>query len=170
MQLHCWERNRHRGRQRCVEASGGSPLALSELLRQLDHDQLAGLAPLPDDLTDGDHLIRSFVDRIDALDAGAQRAVAIVAAALDTTVDDIHEAAKQVSAGDDDLAASEAAGITQVSPESIELVHPLMRTAIRDAVGPEAMREAHAALASVVGDADHARGTSLPPPLGPTPT
>jgi DNA-binding CsgD family transcriptional regulator len=140
--------------QRCVEASGGNPLALSELVRQLDHDQLAGLTPLPDDLTEADHLIRSFVDRIDALEAGAQRAVAVVAAALDTTVADIHEAAKKVSANDDDLAASEAAGLTHLYPESIELVHPLMRTAIRDAVGPMAMRDAHAALAAVVGDAD----------------
>ena len=140
--------------QRCVEASGGSPLALAELARQLDHDQLAGLTPLPDDLTDGDHLIRSFVERVDDLDAGAKRAVAIVAAALDTTIADIHQAVDLVSAGDGDLAATDAAGITRVSPESIELVHPLMRTAIHDAVGPVAMREAHAALASVAVDAD----------------
>ena len=139
--------------QRCVEASGGSPLALTELARRLDHDQLAGLTPLPVDLTDGDHLIRSFVDRIDALDAGAKRAVAIVAAALDTTVADIHQAVDRMSAGDADLATSDAAGITRVSPESIELVHPLMRTAIHDAVGPVAMREAHAALAAVAIDA-----------------
>ena len=140
--------------QRCVEASGGSPLALSEIARQLDHDQLTGLTPLPADLTDGDHLIRSFVDRIDALDSGARRAVAIVAAALDTTVADIREAAAQISSGNDDLAASDVAGVTRVSPESIELVHPLMRTAIRESVGPVAMREAHAALAAVVVDAD----------------
>ena len=140
--------------ERCVEASGGSPLALSELARQLDHDQLAGLTPLPDDLPDGGRLIRSFVDRVNALDAGSKRAVAIVAAALDTTVGDIHQAADRVSAGETDLAASEVAGITRLSPESIELVHPLMRTAIRDAVGPVAMREAHAALAAVVVDAD----------------
>jgi DNA-binding CsgD family transcriptional regulator len=140
--------------QRCVEASGGSPLALSEIARQLDHDQLAGLTPLPTDLIDGDHLIRSFVDRIDALDSGARRAVAIVAAALDTTVADIHQAAAQISSGNEDLAASDVAGVTRVSPESIELVHPLMRTAIRESVGPVAMREAHAALAAVVVDAD----------------
>ena len=49
--------------------------------------------------------------------------------------------------GNADLAAGEVAGIIRSSPESIELMHPLMRTAIRDAVGPGAMREAHAALA-----------------------
>jgi hypothetical protein len=89
--------------RRCVEASGGSPLALSEIARQLDPDQLAGRTPLPTDLTDGDHLIRSFVDRIDALDPGARRAVAVVAAALDTTVADIRQAAAQGFSGDDDL-------------------------------------------------------------------
>lgn len=140
--------------QRCLEASGGSPLALGELARQLDHDQLTGLTPLPFDLSDGDHLIRSFIERVDALDTGTKRTVAIVAAALDTTVDDIHRAADRVSAGEADLQASEVTGVTRVSPESIELVHPLMRTAIREAVGPVAMREAHAALAAVVVDAD----------------
>ena len=139
--------------QRCVEASGGSPLALSELARQLDHDQLMGLRPLPDDLFDGDHLIRSFVDRINALDDGARRAVAIVAAALDTSVSGVHAAAEMVSAGATDLAVCDVAGVTRTSTESIELVHPLMRTAIRDAVGPVVMREAHAALAAVEVDA-----------------
>ena len=140
--------------QRCVEATGGNPLALGELARRLDHDQLVGLTPLPEALTDGDHLIHSFVDRVDALDDGAKRAVAIVAAALDNSVTDIREAVSRVGAADVDLAASETAGVSRVSPESIELVHPLMRTAIRDAVGPVAMRDAHAALAAVVVDAD----------------
>ena len=35
--------------QRCVEAAEGSPLALAEIARLLDHDQLAGAPPLPDD-------------------------------------------------------------------------------------------------------------------------
>jgi DNA-binding CsgD family transcriptional regulator len=140
--------------QRCVEAAEGSPLALVELSRQLDHDQLTGTAPLPDELAVGHHLIRSFVDRINALDDNGRRLLAVVAAAHDSNGAEIRDAVERVLAGGAELADAEAAGITRMTPDSIELSHPLMRTAIRDAVGPDAMREAHAALARVVVDAD----------------
>jgi DNA-binding CsgD family transcriptional regulator len=140
--------------QRCVDAAKGSPMALGEYARVLDSDQLAGRTPLPDDLPVGDQVLRSFVDRITALDDEAKQAVAVVAAALDTTARDIHDAADRFFADGMGLLAAELAGITRMSPESIELTHPLMRTAIREATGAEAMRSAHAALAQVVGDAD----------------
>ena len=76
--------------QRCVEATRATRWRLSELARLLDNDQLAGTAPLPDDLPVGNQLIRSFVQRINGLDEGAQRAMAIVAAAFDPTASDIH--------------------------------------------------------------------------------
>jgi DNA-binding CsgD family transcriptional regulator len=140
--------------QRCVDATQGNPLELNELARLLDSDQLAGRAPLPDDLPVGNQLIRSFVHRINALDQGAQQALAIVAAAFDTAAFDILGAVDHSPVGRANLAAGEAAGIIRVSDVAIELTHPLMRTAIRDALGPAAMREAHAALADVVVDAD----------------
>ena len=140
--------------QRCVDAAEGSPLALVELAHQLDIDQRAGRVPLPDDLPVGNQLTRSFVDRVNALDEAARRGAAVVAAALDPSAADIEAAAQRVSAGPADLAAGEEAGIIQMSRQLIELTHPLMRTAIRDGAGPAAMRDAHAALAEVVGDAD----------------
>ena len=140
--------------QRCVDATQGNPLALNELVRLLDSDQLAGTSPLPDDLPVGNQLIRSFVHRINALDEGAQRALAIVAAAFDSAAFDIHRAVDRSPDGRANLAAGEAAGIINVSADTIELTHPLMRTAIRDALGPAAMRAANAVLADVVSDAD----------------
>jgi DNA-binding CsgD family transcriptional regulator len=140
--------------QRCVDAAEGSPLALAELARRLDHDQLAGRAPLPFDLAAGNQVLRSFVDRVAALDEGVQQSVAVVAAALDTTAPDILVAADGFPAGRAGLEQGQIADIIRVSPDAIELTHPLMRTAIRDALGPHAMRAAHAALAIVVGDPD----------------
>ncbi len=140
--------------QRCVDAAAGSPLALLELAHRLDDDQRSGRVPLPDDLSAGNTLIRSFIDRVNPLDTAARRCAAVVAAALDPGAADIEAAAGRVSAGRADLALCEEAGIIHLSPERIELAHPLMRTAIRDAVGPAAMRDAHAALAEVVSDAD----------------
>jgi DNA-binding NarL/FixJ family response regulator len=140
--------------QRCVDAADGSPLALHELAHRLDDDQRSGRAPLPDDLPVGNQLIRSFIDRVDALDPAARRGAAVVAAALDPSAADIDAAASRLSVSTGDLAASEEAGVIRMSPGQIELAHPLMRAAIRDAVGPAAMREAHAVLADVVGEAD----------------
>jgi DNA-binding CsgD family transcriptional regulator len=141
--------------QRCVDAAEGSPLALGEIARLLDHDQLTGRTAMPVDLPVGNQVVGSFVGRISALDDQAKQALAVVAAALDTTAGDIHDAADRFSDGTvTGFSAAEGAGIVRVTPESIELTHPLMRTAIRDAVGTTAMREAHAALAQVVVDAD----------------
>ncbi|MEY2402274.1 MAG: hypothetical protein QOJ08_2385 [Ilumatobacteraceae bacterium] len=140
--------------QRCVDAAEGNPLALVEMARCLDHEQLAGRAPMPVVLPVGNQVIRSFVGRIAALDDEAQQAVAVVAAALDTNARDIQAAVDRFAGGRAGLSAGEAAGITRLTPESVELTHPLMRTAIRNAIGSDSMREANAALAQVVGDAD----------------
>ena len=90
--------------QRCVDAAEGSPLALVELAHRLDDDQRAGRVPLPDDLLVGNTLIRSFVDRVNALDAAAKRGAAVVAAALDPSAADIEAATVRLSAGPTDLA------------------------------------------------------------------
>lgn len=140
--------------QRCVDAADGSPLALRELARWLDADQLAGRTPLPQDLPVGNRLAGSFVDRITALDDSAKRAAAVVAAALDSNADDIRSAVDGESAVAADLGTCEAAGIIRISDDLIELTHPLMRNAVRDALEADAMRQAHSALAAVVGDAD----------------
>lgn len=140
--------------QRCRDAAGGSPLALVELAHRLDDEQRAGRSPLPTDLPVGNRLISSFVERINDLDPSAKRGVAVVAAALDPSVTDIEAAVARLAVTSADLAAGEAANVIYLSPERIEVAHPLLRTAIRDAVGPAAMRDAHAALAEVVGDAD----------------
>jgi DNA-binding CsgD family transcriptional regulator len=107
---------------------------------------------MPDVVPVGNKVIRSFVDRIAALDDVAKQAVAIAAAALDTGARDIHDAVDRFTGGRAGLAASEIAGVTRLTRESVELTHPLMRTAIRDAVGQDAMRAANGLLAQVVGD------------------
>jgi DNA-binding CsgD family transcriptional regulator len=140
--------------QRCVDAALGSPLALKELARQLSPDQLAGRVPLPDDLPDGNQPIRSFVNRVNSLDDTVRSGLAVVAAAIGATAADIYAAADHFSVSPYDLAAAEAADIVRITSDRIALSHPLMRTAIRDAVGPAAMRSASAALAAAVGASD----------------
>jgi DNA-binding CsgD family transcriptional regulator len=156
--------------QRCLEVAEGNPLALREFARLLNDDQLAGRTRLPDDLPVGDRLVRSFVDRVNQLDDPAKRAVAVAAAAHEPGAAVIRSAATQLGARAADLVAAEAAGIIRVLSDSVELTHPLMRTAIHDALGPATMRQAHAALANVVADADkrawHLASAAIGPDAG----
>ncbi len=140
--------------QRCLDVAEGSPLALHELGRLLSPAQLAGSAALPDDLPVGNRLVRSFVERINMLDPAAKWLVAVTAAAHDSTAEAIHAAGKRLGVAADDLAAAEAADIIRVRADAVELTHPLMRGAVHDALGPAMMRDAHAALADVVAEAD----------------
>ncbi|HEY0519784.1 MAG TPA: AAA family ATPase, partial [Ilumatobacteraceae bacterium] len=137
--------------QRCLDAAEGNPLALLEIARTLDDDQLAGRSPMTSDLPVG-QVLRSFVDRIKALGDEARQALAVVATAFDSSARDIHLAAKDFAGADAALAATDAAGITRQTTTSVDLTHPLMRTAIREAVGPDQIRDAHAAFARVVTD------------------
>ena len=140
--------------RRCVEASEGNPLALREMARVLDGEQLSGASRLPDDLAEGGQIIRLFVDRVNALDDADKYAMAVVAAAIDATAADIRLAAIRMAQTTVDFGAAEFVGMTYVSPESIELTHPLLRDAIGEALGPDVIRQAHAALAEVVTEPD----------------
>ena len=135
----------------------------------LDADQRAGRTALPLDLPVGNQLIASFVARINALDEPGKQAMAVVAAAIDTTAGDIHDAVSRFVDGSAGLAAGEVAGIVRSTPDAVEVTHPLMRTAIRDAVGRGRDACRNAASAQVVADADK-RGvaSSLRQPSGRT--
>jgi len=153
--------------QRCVDASNGNPLALRDLARVLDADQLAGRSPLPDDLGDGDQAIRFYIERVNSLSDEHKRAIAVVATAIDATAADIQAAVNRLCGGTIDLASADFAGLTASSGETIELIHPLLCEAIRDALGPDAIREAHASLAEVVTQADKRawhRASAVPGP------
>src|SRR4029453_2961626 len=53
--------------ERLVEATGGNPLALTELSRLLSEEQLAGRKPLPDPIPAGTTVERALSTRVEAL-------------------------------------------------------------------------------------------------------
>ncbi|SCG44907.1 regulatory protein, luxR family [Micromonospora echinaurantiaca] len=156
-----------------VTLTGANPLALGEIAARLTPAQLAGREPLPDPLPGG---VRLFGDRVAALSAAA-RLFALVAA-LEAGLDLVLRAADRMSArraarpGDDPragtgraaLAELEEAGLVELSGTRVHFRHPLIRSAVYEAVSPAEIRRAHAVLAELTdGDrrAWHLAGAAL---------
>ena len=150
-------------RDRIIRDAAGNPLALAELSAALGDDVAAG-AELPEVLPLTVRLERTFATRADELPAKTRWLVLV--AALDDR-DGVAEvlAAAQVAAFS--LRPAVDARLLEIDGASFRFRHPLIRSAIvQRATAPERQR-AHAALASVVGDADRmawhrAAATDLP--------
>ena len=66
--------------RRLVDATGGNPLALTEIAASLHPQQLAGRQPLPVPLPLGAHVVDAFASTVDELSPGAQRILLAIAA------------------------------------------------------------------------------------------
>ncbi len=128
-------------------ASGGNPLALTEIPRLLSERQLRGHDPLPDPLPVGTRLVTAYQARLENLPAGARTALLLAAASDDGDLGSIAAAAR--IAGVDPrsaLGAAEGAGLIEIDG-SLAFRHPLIRSAVYEAATPEARRNAHRLLA-----------------------
>jgi DNA-binding CsgD family transcriptional regulator len=137
-------------RDQLVAGTGGNPLALVELAGALTSDQLAGRAPLPSPLPLTGGVERAFGDRYRRLDQPTQRFL-LVAAADDTgrfTV--VRDAAERLQADDEALDAAERSGLLRVDGDTVDLYHPLVRSAVYRAATSAQRRAAHRALADVL--------------------
>lgn len=135
-------------------ATGGNPLALSELARTLTPAQLAGSAPLPDPLPLGERGTAAFGDRIAGLPAPTRLALAVVAAAGPggTSLLPVALAELELTAGA--LAPAERAGLLVVGETGPAFPHPLVRAAAFATVEPAVRRRVHGALAAASADGD----------------
>src|SRR4051794_33245668 len=137
-------------RHQLVAGTGGNPLALVELAGALTSDQLAGRAPLPSPLPLTGGVERAFGDRYRRVDQPAQRFL-LVAAADDTgrlTV--VRDAAERLEADDEALDTAERSGLLRVDGDTVDLYHPLVRSAVYRAATSAQRRAAHRALADVL--------------------
>ncbi|WP_344051251.1 ATP-binding protein, partial [Streptomyces thermoalcalitolerans] len=136
-------------RDELVAGTGGTLLALAELAGVLTAEQLAGRAPLPAPLPLTGGVERAFLDRCRRLPEPAQRFL-LVAATDDTgrlTV--VRDAAARLDAGADALDAVERAGLLRVDGDTVDVHHPLVRSAVYRAATSAQRRAAHRALADV---------------------
>jgi len=144
-------------RERILRHSAGNPLALVELLtahRSVDASRWFESSDVP--LTT--RLERAFADRLPSLSHEARDFLRIASADGRGQVAEMVTAASQLAGEEITLAAvTEAitAGLVEVEGSEIRFRHPLMRSAIYQAMTLEKRRATHAALAATLeGDPD----------------
>ena len=142
---------------RLVAESGGNPLALLELPTQLSAEQLEGAAPLPAQLHLTTRVEQAFLDRSRLLPAAVQQ-VLLLAAADDTgNLTVLRQAASALGLREQVLEEGATSGLMVIEAGSVQVRHPLVRSALYQAATAEQRRTVHRALAGAVvglGDPD----------------
>jgi hypothetical protein len=135
--------------------TGGVPLAVVELGRNLRPDQLAGIEPLDHPLPVGERLERAYARRVAALPLVARRALVLLAAADGAgRADDLARLGVPLA----DLAPAEAAGLIEVDGGRVAFRHPVIRSACYHGVSGPDRRRAHRLLAQANPAADMSAG------------
>lgn len=133
-----------------IGRAGGNALALVELPAALSQDQLAGRAPLPDTLPLTPDVECLFLDRVRRLPADTQRMLTLIAADTGGLLAPVFRAAVAHGIDPEALDAAEVAGLVSVRGPTLELRHPLVRSAISQASTSRERRAAHLALADAL--------------------
>jgi DNA-binding CsgD family transcriptional regulator len=157
-------------RDALVAQSRGNALALVELPSALTGAQLAGEEALPDALPLTGDVERLFLERVRRLPQPAQRALSVVAADDTGTLATVSRAAEALGISPTELDAAERAGLVSIRGTSIEVRHPLVRSAIRLNLSSAERRAVHLALAEVLEgelDADRRAWHRAAAALGP---
>jgi DNA-binding CsgD family transcriptional regulator len=137
-----------------VDATEGNPLALVEFAAALTDGQAAGVEPILGPLPISSHLERAFVDQVRRLPPASQRLLLVAATDESGDLTTVLDAAARLGVGAEALDDAERAELIRVRGMTLELRHPLVRSAIYQGAPLSQRRAAHGALASVlVGDA-----------------
>ncbi|WCO67015.1 AAA family ATPase [Iamia majanohamensis] len=138
-----------------VAATGGNPLALTDLAHELTAKQLAETTFAVEPIPIGHHLEAHYLRHIRQLSAEAQQW--LVVAAADSTADLTLVRAAMAALGQtgtaDHLAdEAEAAGLIELRTASLAFRHPLVRSAAYNAAHGPQRRRVHRALATAAED------------------
>ncbi|WP_073261221.1 helix-turn-helix transcriptional regulator [Cryptosporangium aurantiacum] len=129
-----------------VGFSRGNPLILLEFAFRLSEAQRRGEEPLPAAPARGGRAEQGWTSRIRALPAPTQRALVLVAAAREPTVEIVDRALGAWKLAPDDLTAAEEARLVRVVADRYELVHPILRSVALSNVPVGVRRQAYRAL------------------------
>lgn len=140
-------------RDRLVDDTLGNPLALVELARSLSTEQIAGHAPLPDQLPVGTDLERMYLKRAFELSPDTQTMLLVAAANDSGRLDEVLRAAHTLGLDAAALDQAETSGLLRVDSAVVSFVHPLARSAIYAGATSQQKRNVELALAAIL-DAD----------------
>jgi DNA-binding CsgD family transcriptional regulator len=126
--------------------TGGNPLALLELPRGLSAAQLAGGFALPRALSLSGWIGESFLTRLAALPEDTQQLVLVAAAEPTGDPALLWRAAERLGIAGSALGPAESAGLIETG-RRVRFRHPLVRSVVYRAAGPQQRRQAHRALA-----------------------
>jgi DNA-binding CsgD family transcriptional regulator/tetratricopeptide (TPR) repeat protein len=137
-------------RAELLEATAGNPLGLVELTGALSPAQLSGSEALPTRLPVTKGVEAAFLDRYRRLPAEAQTMLLVAAADDAGRTSTIVRAAATLGADSDALDAAESSGLLAVGENTLNLRHPLVRSAIYGAATSARRRQVHRALAEAL--------------------
>ncbi len=132
---------------RIVAETGGNPLALVEVAKELSAAQLAGSEVLPEPLPIGGSLERAFGRRVGRLPPEARLLLAVAAAEPGASRTVLWRAAGHLGIDPDAAAAADLGGLATIGPQ-VEFRHPLIRPVAYHAVPLRQRRLIHQALAA----------------------
>ena len=130
---------------RLIASTGGNPLALVELARELTADQLSGLSDLPEPLPVGHSLQVIFSRRVHRLSPEARLLLALAATEPSASQTTLWRAAAQLGI-DPDLATSELGDLVGFTPQ-VTFRHPLVCSVAYHLTPIPQRRRIHQALA-----------------------
>ena len=132
---------------RIVAETGGNPLALAEVARELSPAQLAGSELLPEPLHIGGSLEQAFGRRVSLLPADTRLLLAVAAAEPAGSQALVWRAAQQLGIDPDVAASADLGGLAEIGPR-VEFRHPLIRSVVYQATPLSQRRRIHQALAA----------------------
>jgi DNA-binding CsgD family transcriptional regulator len=130
---------------RLVASTGGNPLALVELARELSPDQLSGISPLPEPLPVGHSLQLVFSRQVNRLPPESRLLLSLAATEPSVSQATLWRAAVQLGI-DPDVASLEAENLVTFTPQAT-FRHPLVRSVAYHLTPVSLRREIHQALA-----------------------
>ena len=132
---------------RIVAETGGNPLALVEVARDLSAAQLAGSKALPEPLPAGESLEKAFGRRVHRLPPETRLLLAVAAAEPTASQALLWRAATQLGIDPEAAAAADLGNLAAIGPQ-VEFRHPLIRSVAYHASPLRQRRRIHRALAA----------------------
>jgi DNA-binding CsgD family transcriptional regulator len=137
--------------EQIAETTGGNPLALTDLGRELTTGQLTGASPLPDPMPIGSRLEAHYSTRVRAYPEGTRTWLLLAAAGAGNRVEQLLAAARLLGAGPENAEPAETDRLISGFPP-VEFRHPLVRSAVYGDAVPGRRRAVHDALAIATTD------------------